>query len=148
MSNRKVIGIQRGEDFPERWAMAVSSVGAEVRWLDLLDSHSLRQVEGCDGVMWHWAHYPHELRMAALPILRVMEKHLHIPTYPNMSTCWHYDDKIAQSYFLKVLVAWMVESCPGHWDSKLQWHEGHVWPEEAHVEDFLRYVGRSQSVDS
>ena len=35
---------------------------------------------------------------------------------------------------------WAVERCPGHWDSRLNWHEGHLWPEEAHVEDFLKRV--------
>ena len=33
-----------------------------------------------------------------------------------------------------------VESCPGHWDSQFNWHEGPMWPEEAQVEDFLAEV--------
>jgi len=27
--------------------------------------------------------------------------------------------------------------CPGHWDRDLNWHEGQLWPEQAHVEDFI-----------
>ena len=38
-------------------------------------------------------------------------------------------------------VDWMVESCPGHWDSRLEWHEGRMWPEEAHVIDLLERIG-------
>ena len=34
-------------------------------------------------------------------------------------------------------VNWMVKDCPGHWDRSLNWHDGHMWPEQAHVEDFL-----------
>ncbi|ACH40436.1 MAG: hypothetical protein ACD_55C00117G0001 [uncultured bacterium] len=34
-----------------------------------------------------------------------------------------------------------VHSCPGHWDRQLQWHEGHMWPQEAQVEDFIEEVG-------
>jgi len=30
-----------------------------------------------------------------------------------------------------------VYQCPGHWDSFLNYHNGHMWPEEAHVKDFL-----------
>lgn len=30
-----------------------------------------------------------------------------------------------------------VYECPGHWDRKLNWSEGHMWPEEAHVLDML-----------
>jgi hypothetical protein len=34
-------------------------------------------------------------------------------------------------------VSRFVHDCPGHWDSELKWHEGKMWPEEAHVADFL-----------
>ncbi len=100
-----VVGIQKGvtSDYSVRWADALQIHGAEVRWLDLLGLEPLKQVAGCDGVMWHWFHYPHEVRMAALPILRVIEDHLRIPVFPNLATCWHYDDKIAQSYLLEAL---------------------------------------------
>ena len=35
---------------------------------------------------------------------------------------------------------WAVERCSGHWDSALNWHDGHLWPEAAHVEDFVRRI--------
>jgi len=41
-------------------------------------------------------------------------------------------------------VSWMVHACPGHWelqgdpqDGDLIWCDGHMWPEEAQVADFL-----------
>lgn len=34
----------------------------------------------------------------------------------------------------------LVYNCPGFWDRELKWHEGHIWPEEAQVEDFLYYI--------
>jgi len=41
-------------------------------------------------------------------------------------------------------VSWMVQSAPGHWEmqgnpetGKLAWCEGHMWPEEAQIQDFL-----------
>lgn len=36
--------------------------------------------------------------------------------------------------------SWAVYECPGHWklvDGELKWCEGHMWPEEAQIEDFL-----------
>lgn len=89
--------------FAERWTDALQRRGATVKPLDLLGADPLKQVAGCDGVMWHWFHYPHEIRLAALPILRVIEEHLRIPVFPDQATCWHYDDKIAQSYLLEAL---------------------------------------------
>jgi len=99
------IGIQpsRKIDFSARWAEALQARGVTVKWLDLLGESPLEQVEGCDGVMWHWGHNPHGARMAALPLLRVIEEHLRIPVFPSMATCWHYDDKIIQAYLLEAL---------------------------------------------
>jgi hypothetical protein len=31
-----------------------------------------------------------------------------------------------------------VHACDGHWDRQGAWHEGHLWPEEAILEDLLR----------
>lgn len=33
-----------------------------------------------------------------------------------------------------------VQACPGHWDSKLAWHQGNMWPQEAQAADFLVQV--------
>ena len=35
---------------------------------------------------------------------------------------------------------WAIHSCPGHWDSELNWFEGQMWPEEAQVDVFLDRV--------
>lgn len=31
-----------------------------------------------------------------------------------------------------------VHNCSGYWDREFKWHEGHVWPEDAIIEDLLR----------
>lgn len=103
------MGIQVGihpmgpHSFSERWEAALKARGARVKPVDLLGLDPLEQVRDCDGVMWHWPQYPHELRWAALPLLRVMETHLHLPVFPDMATCWHYDNKTAQRYLLEAL---------------------------------------------
>jgi glutathione synthase/RimK-type ligase-like ATP-grasp enzyme len=35
---------------------------------------------------------------------------------------------------------WAVQACPGHWTRDLRWVPGHMWPEEAQIEDFLAYT--------
>ena len=104
-SGKVLIGIHPSgkSSFSERWGSALQSRGATVKWIDLLGPEPLRQVAGCAGVMWHWYHYPSEIRWAALPILRVIEEQLRIPVFPDLATCWHFDDKIAQSYLLEAL---------------------------------------------
>ena len=33
-----------------------------------------------------------------------------------------------------------VYSCPGHWDARLNWHQGHIWPQDAILTDLLNDV--------
>ncbi len=100
-----LIGVHdpEGLGFAAKWCECLGARGATVRKLDLLGADPLGQVEGCDGVMWHWSHYPHEMRLAAQPILRSIDEHLRIPVFPDVATCWHFDDKIAQAYLLEAL---------------------------------------------
>lgn len=103
-SRAYVVGVAGGGDgFAARWEEILRRRGVGVRRLDLLGPKPLEQVPDCDGVMWHWYHYPHEVRWAALPLLRILEEYLHIPVFPDLATCWHYDDKIAQAYLLEAL---------------------------------------------
>lgn len=37
-------------------------------------------------------------------------------------------------------VDWMVQSCPGHWGDDNRWVEGRMWPQEAHVLDFVNQL--------
>jgi len=42
-----------------------------------------------------------------------------------------------------------VYACPGHWDNQLNWHEGHMWPEDAILIDLLEKVhGRPSCSDT
>lgn len=34
----------------------------------------------------------------------------------------------------------LVYHCPGHWDKALNWYEGHLWPQDAILEDLLRDI--------
>ena len=49
---------QQGDVFTAKWADFLEKRGVHVRWLNLLRPDALRQIEGCDGVMWHWFHDP------------------------------------------------------------------------------------------
>ncbi|NSW87072.1 MAG: hypothetical protein HPY84_12210 [Syntrophobacteraceae bacterium] len=36
-----------------------------------------------------------------------------------------------------------VYDCPGHWDSALNWHQGHVWPQDAILNDIIHKIYRA-----
>lgn len=97
------------KDTPEKydasspiWAEAIKHAGHQVKWVDVESTDILEQLKGCDGFMWRWAHFGGMSRIARR-LLRIVEEELGLAVYPSQSTCWHYDDKIAQFYLLKAL---------------------------------------------
>lgn len=79
------------------WARLLREAGHEVREVDVCRADIFDQLHGCHGFMWRWGHASGMGRIARR-LLPVIEKNLGIPVYPSQDTCWHYDDKIAQSY--------------------------------------------------
>ena len=52
----------------------------------------------------------------------------------------HTDGSYLVNEISYCFVSWMVHDCPGYWDRDLKWHSGYIWPEEAHVDDFVYYL--------
>lgn len=51
-----------------------------------------------------------------------------------------YDEK-GEAAFCEISYTYVdsaVYNCPGHWDSSLNWHEGHFWPQYCQLADALR----------
>ena len=91
------------------WISALEKRNVPVTRVDLQTADALDRVLGCDGVMWHWFHSPED-KQSALKILPAIEFGLGIPVFPDMRTCWHYDEKIAQHYLLQAIQAPRVPS--------------------------------------
>ncbi len=52
-------------------------------------------------------------------------------------------DVDGQWYFTEVSLGFAdspVYNCDGHWDSRLNWHEGHIYPSHAIIEDFIKQL--------
>jgi glutathione synthase/RimK-type ligase-like ATP-grasp enzyme len=82
------------------WEKLLVEAGHEVRTVNVYGADILDQVSGCQGFMWRHAHRSN-MRQIAHRILPVFEKEMGIAVYPDQNTCWHYDDKISQSYLLE-----------------------------------------------
>lgn len=81
------------------WTRLLKEAGHEVREVNVYRADILDQLKGCHGFMWRHAHFP-RMRQIARRLLPVIERELGLVVYPDQSTCWHYDDKIAQAYLL------------------------------------------------
>jgi glutathione synthase/RimK-type ligase-like ATP-grasp enzyme len=107
MNPRFLIAIQpdeyasRGgrESSSARWADVARARGHDVRWVDVFRPDILDQLAGCQGFLWRHGHYA-DHRGVARRLLPVIENRLGLCVYPDQNTCWHYDDKITQSYLL------------------------------------------------
>ena len=55
----------------------------------------------------------------------------------------HYIVEISFGY-----VSAAVHNTTGYWDRDLNWHEGHMWPEHAHLEDLIAEIKRKKSIAS
>lgn len=108
------IGIQYVEGMPEyswsyTWEKILRDKGVEVKKINFYDTDVMKQVKDCDGIMWHWFHYPND-KMIAPKILSNIQLNLGIPIFPDLNSCWHYDEKVAQHYLLESIDAPRVPS--------------------------------------
>lgn len=88
--------------FDEKWPEFLENRGIEVVKLDLKRNDILKEIELCDGVMWHFHHSPLDKQVAP-KILDTIESVYEIPVWPNYKTRWHFDEKVSQYYLLKAL---------------------------------------------
>jgi hypothetical protein len=82
------------------WKRVLEDAGHEVRAVNVYRTDILEQLQGCHGFMWRHGHYP-QMRFVAQRLLPVIERELELVVYPDQNTCWHYDDKLAQTYLLQ-----------------------------------------------
>lgn len=79
---------------------------------------------------------PNKINMRCIQIALNISKKLNFNT---MAYDFIYDEN-KKPYINEIsycFVDWMVESCPGFWDEKLEWHIGQNWPQNYQLEDFL-----------
>lgn len=88
-----------------RWIPEMEKRGVDVLVLDFHAPGIIEKVRGCDGAMWHWLHCVPEDKLAVPGILHAIEFGLRIPVFPNLSSRWYYDDKVAQYYLFQAINA-------------------------------------------
>lgn len=109
--NQTIIGIQqdnqdlssnRQQSFSKRWHELGRQHGIETRNLNIYTSPDsfFDQLNQCTGFMW-WYAQPLSVSRLGHNLIMSLGHATDIPTFPNRSTIWHFDDKIAQYYLLR-----------------------------------------------
>ena len=124
-----MIGIHdRPTSFSDRWIQHLEQSGIPFRRVNCLATDVIDQCKGLDALLWHWDGVDPVNFLAARQIVTSLEAS-NLRVFPNINTCWHYDDKVAQKYLLEAIGApliptWVFLSL----DEALQWIDTTTWP--------------------
>ena len=87
------------QSYSDRWFELAAEYGIATRKVDLYAPEPLKQIEGCDALMWRFGYNTPE-RPFAKRLVQAIEHGLGIPVFPSSRSAWHFEDKIAQAYLL------------------------------------------------
>ncbi len=124
-----IIGIHdRPGSFSDRWIAYCTAKGIPFRRVNCLATDVVAQCGGLEGLLWHWYHGDPTHLLVARQIIAALEAK-GLVVFPNVATCWHYDDKVAQKYLLEAVGApliptWVFTSLQ---DAR-RWIAGTTWP--------------------
>jgi glutathione synthase/RimK-type ligase-like ATP-grasp enzyme len=85
--------------FLRRYELVLAHNGLDCVRLDSDAPDFLAQVKDLDLFIYRWGNTDVE-RNHALALIPALEWGLGIKCFPNVATCWHYDDKVRQHYLL------------------------------------------------
>lgn len=102
------IHARRGS-FSDRWIEFCQASDIAFKVVDCFQSDILEQLQGCRALMWHWAHSDFRAQLFARQLI-ASAKEMGIVVFPDIDTCWHYDDKVGQKYLLEAIGAPLVPS--------------------------------------
>jgi glutathione synthase/RimK-type ligase-like ATP-grasp enzyme len=93
--------------FSTRWKTYCDDRQIPYKVVNCLETGIIQELARTDGLLWHWEHLVPANILVARHVLMAAEA-LGLLVFPNTSTCWHYDDKIAQKYLLESVGAPLV----------------------------------------
>ena len=98
---------RREGSFSDRWIEYCEVQGIQYKVVNCLDSDIVKQLSSSDVLLWHWSHADPREQLMARHVIRAAEM-MGVKAFPNTSSCWHFDDKIAQKYLLEAIGAPLV----------------------------------------
>jgi len=97
----------RAGSYSDRWITYCDMHAIPYRVVNCLDSDIMEQLGNSAALLWHWHHGDPREQLIARHVIMAAEAQ-NITVFPNASTCWHFDDKIAQKYLLESIGAPLV----------------------------------------
>lgn len=110
MQEKKIVAIHHREgSFSDKWIEYCQKNSIEYKLVNCYSSSIVSDLDDCKVLMWHWHHFEKEAILMARQLIVSLELK-GIKVFPNIKTCWHFDDKLGQKYLLESIDAPMVKS--------------------------------------
>ena len=108
----------------QRWLQYCEVHRVPLRRLNCYRTDVIEQLRGVRGLMWHFDHWLGEDLLAARSVL-LSAQQMGLAVFPDLATCWHFDDKLAQKYLLEAVRAPLVPTYAFY-----RLHEALEWVEQ------------------
>lgn len=105
----KIAIYHKSNDFSSKWIAYCQQHSIEYKLVNCYNNDILEQLHDCDGLMWHFSQlHAADVLFAKQLILAVQAAGKIV--FPDVHTCWFFDDKVAQKYLLEALQLPLVPS--------------------------------------
>ncbi|MFO8053849.1 MAG: hypothetical protein R6U19_01620 [Bacteroidales bacterium] len=93
----------RPGSYSERWIEYCEDNNISYKLVNCFDNTIFEQLEGCNGLMWHWHHNAgYRAYLFARQLTYALEAK-GIKVFPDSKTAWHFDDKLGQKYLFEAM---------------------------------------------
>lgn len=108
MTTRLAIHNRPGS-FSDRWIKYCSEHNINFDLVNCFDSNIIQQLQNVYALLWHFAFDDYKAQLVAKQIISAVVE-AGVKVFPDIATCWHYDDKVGQKYLLESIGAPLIPS--------------------------------------
>jgi glutathione synthase/RimK-type ligase-like ATP-grasp enzyme len=114
--------------FSDKWIEYCKLNNIKYKIINCYDNDIIEQIKECDIILWHWHHTLTRDALFAKELIKSFEL-MGKKVFPNIDTCWHYDDKIGQKYLFESLNLPLINTYVFyHKNEALKWIEETTFP--------------------
>lgn len=131
----------RDRGFSGGWIEACNAMGIDIVRVDAYSPDVVQDILKCDAFMWHWSHTSTKDWLFARQLIASVEL-AGVKVFPDINTCWHFDDKVGQKYLFEAMGVPAVRSYV-FYDSK----QAFDWAETAEFPKVFKLRGGAGSAN-
>ena len=86
--------------YSDEWINYCQRNKIQYKSVNCYDSDIITQLEDCTALMWNWAQHDYKAILFARQLIMSIES-IGKKVFPDINTCWHFDDKVGQKYLFE-----------------------------------------------